>query len=107
MSGSFGEMGSLLKQAQEMQRELDRVRAELRVKTFEGSAGGGVVKIWVSGDRQVTKVEISSDVFKDGDKSMLEDLILAALRDGLGKATRLAEESVAKVTGGMKLPGLF
>ena len=74
MSGSFGEMGSLLKQAQEMQRELDRVRAELRVKTFEGSAGGGVVKIWVSGDRQVTKVELSPEVFKDGDKRMLEDV---------------------------------
>ncbi len=107
MSGSFGEMGSLLKQAQEMQRELDRVRAELRAKTFEGSAGGGVVKIWVTGDRQITKVEISPEVFKGGDRTLLEEMVLAALRDGIGKATRMAEESVAKVTGGMKLPGLF
>ena len=107
MSGSFGEMGSLLKQAQEMQRELDRVRAELRAKTFEGSAGGGVVKVWVTGDRQVTKVEIGKEVFKDGDKGLLEEMLLAALRDGIGKATRVAEESLAKVTGGMKLPGLF
>ena len=107
MSGSFGEMGSLLKQAQEMQRELDRVRAELRAKTFEGNAGGGAVKVWVSGDRQVTKVEISAEAFKDGDKSLMEELVLAALRDGIGKATRTAEESLAKVTGGMKLPGLF
>ncbi|HTF90211.1 MAG TPA: YbaB/EbfC family nucleoid-associated protein [Planctomycetota bacterium] len=107
MSGSFGEMGSLLKQAQEMQRELDRVRGELRAKTLEGSAGGGVVKVWVSGDRQVTKIEIAPEVIKDGDKKLLEDLVLAALRDGIGKATRLAEESLAKVTGGMNLPGLF
>jgi hypothetical protein len=107
MTGSFGEMGSLLKQAQEMQRELDRVRAELRAKTLEGTAGGGVVKVWVTGDRQVTRVEISPEVFRERDKALLEDLVLAALRDGIGKATRLAEESLAKVTGGMNLPGLF
>lgn len=107
MTGSFGEMGSLLKQAQEMQRELDRVRAELRARTFEGTAGGGVVKVWVTGDRQVTKVEIAPEVIKDGDKALIEELLLAALRDGIGRATRMAEESLAKVTGGMKLPGLF
>lgn len=107
MSGSFGEMGSLLKQAQQMQRELDRVRNELRNKTVEGTAGGGVVKVWVTGDRQVTRVEISAEAIKDGDKAMLEDLVLAALRDGIGRASRLADESLAKVTGGMNLPGLF
>ena len=107
MSGSFGEMGSLLKQAQEMQRELDRVRSELRAKLLEGSAGGGVVKVWVSGDRQVTRIEIAPELIKSGDKAMLEELVLAALRDGIGKATKLAEESLAKVTGGMNLPGLF
>jgi DNA-binding YbaB/EbfC family protein len=107
MTGSFGEMGSLLKQAQEMQRELDRVRNELRTRTFEGSAGGGVVKVWVTGDRQVTKVEIAKEVIQDGDKALIEEMLLAALRDGIGKATRLAEESLSKVTGGMKLPGLF
>ncbi len=107
MSGTFGEMGSLLKQAQEMQRELDRVRTELREKLFEGSAGGGVVKIWVTGDRQISKVEISPEVFAAGNKQVLEEMLLAALRDGIGRATRHAEESLAKVTGGMKLPGLF
>lgn len=107
MSGSFGEMGSLLKQAQQMQRELDRVRTELRNKTVEGTAGGGVVKVWVTGDRQVTRVEIAAEAIKDGDKAMLEDLVLAALRDGIGRASRLADESLAKVTGGMNLPGLF
>jgi DNA-binding YbaB/EbfC family protein len=90
-----------------MQRELDRVRAELRAKVLEGSAGGGVVKVWITGDRQVTKVEIAPEVIKDGDKNLIEEMVLAALRDGIGKATRLAEESMAKVTGGMNLPGLF
>jgi nucleoid-associated protein EbfC len=107
MTGSFGELGSLLKQAQEMQRELDRVRAELRSRTVEGIAGGGVVRVLVTGDRQVTKVEIAPDVFKGGDRQLLEELLLAALRDGIAKASRMAEESVGRVTGGVHLPGLF
>jgi DNA-binding YbaB/EbfC family protein len=107
MTGSFGEMGSLLKQAQQMQRDLDRVREELRSRTVEGSAGGGRVKVLVTGDRQVTRVEISPEVLAAGDKALLEDLILGALRDGIGKASRMAEESLGKVTGGIHLPGLF
>jgi len=107
MSGSFGEFGSLLKQAQQMQRELDRVREELRQRTVEGTAGGGAVRVLVTGDRQVTRVEISPEVLKDGDAALVEDLVLTALRDGIGKAAKLAEESLGRVTGGIHLPGLF
>ena len=107
MTGSFGEFGSLLKQAQEMQRELDRVRAELRNTTCEGTAGGGAVRVRVTGDRQVTKVEISQELLEQGDKALLEDLILGALRDGTEKAGKLAREAMGKVTGGVNLPGLF
>ena len=107
MTGSFGELGSLLKQAQQMQRDLDRVREELRQKTVEGSAGGGAVKVLVTGDRQVTKVEIAAELLSKPDKQMLEDLLLAALRDGISKATRLSNESLGRVTGGISLPGLF
>lgn len=107
MTGSFGEFGSLLKQAQQMQRELDRVREELRRTTVEGSAGGGAVRVLVTGDRQVAKVEIAPAVLAEGDAAMLEDLILSALRDGTAKASKLAEEALGKVTGGVSLPGLF
>jgi len=107
MTGSFGEMGSLLKQAQQMQRDLDRVREELRSRTVEGTAGGGMVKVLVTGDRQVTRVEISAQALASGDKALLEDLILGAMRDGIGKASRMAEEALGKVTGGINLPGLF
>ncbi len=107
MTGSFGEFGSLLKQAQQMQRELDRVREELRRTTVEGSAGGGAVRVLVTGDRQVTKVEIAPEVLSAGDATMIEDLILTALRDGTAKAGKLAEEALGKVTGGVSLPGLF
>ena len=107
MSSSFGEFGSLLKQAQEMQRELDRVREELRQRTVEGTAGGGAVRVLVTGDRQVTKIEIAPSVLEGKDPALVEDLVLSALRDGIGKASKLAEESLGRVTGGIHLPGLF
>jgi DNA-binding YbaB/EbfC family protein len=107
MTSSFGEFGSLLKQAQQMQRELDRVREQLRETTCEGSAGGGAVRVLVTGDRQVTRVEISDEVLASGDKGLIEDLILSALRDGGEKAGKLAREAIGKVTGGVNLPGLY
>jgi hypothetical protein len=100
-------MGNLLRQAQEMQRELDRVREELRTTVVEGNAGAGAVRVEVTGDRRVIKVELSDEAASSNDKAALEDLILAALRDGIQKAATLAEERVAGVTGGMQLPGLF
>lgn len=105
MSGSFGELGSLLKQAQQMQRDLDKVREELRNMTVEGVARG--VTVQVAGDRQVVKVEISDELMQNGDKRVIEDLLLLALRDGVTKASKLAEEKMGKVTGGVNLPGLF
>lgn len=107
MTGSFGEMGSLLKQAQQMQRDLDKVREELKTRTVEGSAGGGAVRVQVSGDRNVVKVELAPELLARPDKALLEDLLLAALRDGMGKAGRMQAEALAKVTGGIQLPGLF
>ena len=107
MSGSFGELGSLLKQAQKMQRDLDKAREELKHTTVEGMAGAGAVRVQVTGDRQVTKIEISPETLKTCDKEALEDLILAALRDGIGRASKLSEETMGKVTGGVNLPGLF
>lgn len=107
MSGSLGDMGSLLRQAQQMQRELDRVREELRRSVVEGTSGGGAVRVEITGDRRVQSVQISDEAFAGQDKALLEDLLLAALRDGLTKAEALAEESMGRVTGGMNLPGLF
>ncbi len=107
MTGSFGELGSLLKQAQQMQRDLDRVKEELRSKTVEGTSGGGAVTVQITGDRQVVKVEIAQALLDRPDKHMLEDLVLAALRDGIAKATKMSNESLGRITGGINLPGLF
>ena len=106
MSG-LGDMGNLLKQAQMMQRELDRVQSELAEARVEGTAGGGAVRVVVTGEGDVAEVEISQDTVEAGDKDMLEDLVLAALRDGLTRASDLRKERMSKVTGGLNLPGMF
>src|SRR5215510_6821477 len=100
MSGAFGELGSLLKQAQQMQRDLDKVRDELKSRTVEGTAGGGAVKVTVTGDRKVNKVEIDAELLAKPDKALLEDLLLIALRDGLGRAEKMSAEALGRVTGG-------
>jgi nucleoid-associated protein EbfC len=106
MSG-LGDMGNLLKQAQKMQQELDRVQSELAAARVQGVAGGGAVRVAVDGEGQVVEVRISQEVLATGDKDMLEDLLLAALRDGIGRAAELRKEQMSKVTGGLHLPGLF
>jgi nucleoid-associated protein EbfC len=106
MSGTFGDMGNLLKQAQQMQRELDRAREELREARVEGTSGGGAVKVEVTGEGQVNRISIRKDA-ASGDAAMLEDLVLAAVRDGITKANALRDERMARVSGGLNLPGLF
>jgi DNA-binding YbaB/EbfC family protein len=106
MSGAFGDMGNLLKQAQEMQRELDRAREELRSARVEGSAGGGVVRVECSGDGQVLSVRIAPEAAQ-GDVALLEDLVLAAARDAIARAGALREERLGRVTGGLNLPGIL
>jgi DNA-binding YbaB/EbfC family protein len=107
MSGAFGEMGNLLRQAQQMQRELDRAREELRAATVEGTSGGGGVRIELDGEGQVNRVAIRPDIVAAGNASALEELVLAAVRDGLEKARVLREERLARVTGGLNLPGIL
>ena len=107
MSGSFGEMGNLLKQAQKMQKAMDEAREELRTTTVEGSSGGGVVRTSVRGDGQVEGIEISEEALGQGDRALLEELVLAAVRDGIERANRLSAERLSKVTGGLNFPGLM
>jgi DNA-binding YbaB/EbfC family protein len=107
MSGTFGEMGNLLKQAQQMQRELDRAREEITKMRVEGTAGGGVVRAEVSGDGMLLKLHIQPDLLASGDAAIVEETVLAAVRDGLQRATTMRDERMAKVTGGLNLPGIL
>ena len=102
---SIGGMGNLLKQAQEMQARMAKIQEELGQKTVEGSAGGGMVQVTVNGQFNLTVVQIEASVIKADEKEMLEDLILAAVNDGMRKAREMASAEMAKLTGGFKIPG--
>jgi DNA-binding YbaB/EbfC family protein len=104
---NIGAMGNLLKQAQEMQARMAKVQDELAHKTVQGSAGGGMVEATVNGQFNVTAIKIEPSVINPDEKEMLEDLILAAINDGVRKARELVSSEMSKLTGGLKIPGMM
>ena len=105
--GGMGNMGAMMKQAQKMQVELARAQEEIKDMTFEASAGGGMVTAVVSGSNELKSIAIDKTVVDPNDVDMLQDLILAAVNDGLKKAKAMMEAEMGQVTGGIKVPGLF
>ena len=99
-------MGNLQRMAQQMQQEMLRIQGELEAMTIDGSAGGGVVKAVVTGKQELVSVTIDPSAVDPGDVDMLQDLIVAAINDALGASRKLAEEKMAAVTGGLRIPGL-
>ncbi len=104
---SIGGMGNILKQAQEMQARMAKVQEDLANMTVQGSAGGGMVQVTVNGQFNLTALKIEAAAINAEEKDMLEDLILAAVNDGMRKARELASAEMAKLTGGLKIPGLM
>jgi DNA-binding YbaB/EbfC family protein len=96
-----------MKQAQEMQAKMAKIQEELANTVFEQSSGGGMVTVKMNGQQEVLGIQIDPEVFNDGDKEMLEDLIVAALNEARQKAADIAKERMAALTGGMNIPGLF
>jgi DNA-binding YbaB/EbfC family protein len=96
--------GNLAKMAAQMQAEMARVQAELDELTLEGTAGGGAVAAVVNGRQELVSLRIDPEVVDADDVEMLQDLVTAAVNDGLRLAKQTAEEKMARVTGGMKLP---
>jgi|JI10StandDraft_1071094.scaffolds.fasta_scaffold1645905_1 DNA-binding YbaB/EbfC family protein len=107
MKGFQGGMAQLMKQANQMQTRMKKAQEEMATRTFEGSAGGGAVKTVVTGDNQIKSIVINPDVIKSGDVEMLQDLVLAAVNDGLKVAKETSAKEMEKITGGMNIPGMF
>lgn len=103
----FGNIGNLMKQAQAMQEQLAKVQEQAAAKTVDGTAGGGMVTVTVSGAMQVMGVKIDPEVMKSGDAEMLQDLVTAAVNDALRKARDMMTEEMKAVTGGLRIPGMF
>jgi DNA-binding YbaB/EbfC family protein len=106
MAAGFGDMQSLLKQAQDMQRRMQETQQALAAQTLEGTAGGGVVKACVNGNQELQSIQIDRAAVDPDDVETLEDLVTVAVRQALAAAKQLREQETAKVTGGMNLPGM-
>jgi len=94
----------LLKQAQKLQAKIAEIQKDLAGKTVEVTAGGGMVTVTVSGTQEIMKIKIDPAVVNSGDVEMLEDLIVAAVNEGLRKARELATDEMSRVTGGLGIP---
>ena len=97
---------NFLRQAQQLQARLAKAQEELEAATVEGSAGGGVVRAVVTGKLKVQEVHIDPDAVDPDEVQMLEELVLAAVNEGLQKAQDLAQQKMGALTGGLKIPGL-
>jgi DNA-binding YbaB/EbfC family protein len=94
----------IMQQAQQMQGKLQQMQEELQHRTVNGSAGGGMVTVEADGRGQVKRVKIDPSLAGQTDMELLEDLVVVAVNDAQKKATELAQEEMAKLTGGMNLP---
>jgi DNA-binding YbaB/EbfC family protein len=100
-------IGKLMKQAQEMQQKMQKIQQELAEKEVEASSGGGMVTVKMNGQQEVLGIQIDPEVFNDGDKEMLEDLVVAAVNEARRLVLELTQQEMGKLTGGLPMPGLF
>ena len=100
------DMNKMMKQVAKMQAELAKAQEQLAEETVEGSAGGGIVKIQLSGQGEVTGVKIDPSAMDPDDPSLLEDLILAAFTEAARNQQALQAERLGGLTGGLGIPGL-
>ena len=104
--GGGGDLGQMMKQMQKMQADMAAAQDALATETVEGSAGGGVVKVVVTGAGEVQSVRIAAEVVDPDDVEMLEDLVLAAVGDGLRRAQQLQADRLGGLAGGLDFGGL-
>jgi nucleoid-associated protein EbfC len=96
-----------LRQIQELQAKLVKAQEELGNTTVEVTAGGGAIKIVINGHQQFQSINISPEVVNPDDVDFLQDIVLAACNEAVQKSQEMAAQNMSKLTGGMKIPGLF
>ena len=104
---NIGNMGNIMNQAKKMQERLASVQEEMALKTIDGSAGGGMVTVTANGRQEIISLKIEPEVVNPEDIEMLQDLVQAAVNDALRKSQEMVQQEMSKITGGLKIPGLF
>jgi DNA-binding YbaB/EbfC family protein len=94
----------MMKQAQQMQEKLQK---QMEATIVDATAGGGMVSVKMNGQKQLLSIQIDPEVFTGGDKDMLQDLIVAAVNEGIRKVDDVMQSQLGSLTGGLKIPGLF
>jgi nucleoid-associated protein EbfC len=109
LGGGLGnlDLGALLGQVQNMQQQMADAQEQARATVLTGTSGGGKVRVTVTGGGEFTGISIDPSIVDPGEVDLLEDLILAALRDGASQVAALSEQSLGSITGGMGLGGLL
>jgi DNA-binding YbaB/EbfC family protein len=101
-------LGDIMRQAQKLQSEIQKIQEELEDRTVEASAGGGMVTVVANGKQDIVSIKIDPEVVSKDDVEMLEDLIVAAVNESRKRAQELVMGEISKVTGGLGIPpGLF
>jgi nucleoid-associated protein EbfC len=98
--------GNIMKQAKKMQERMARLQQELEMKTVDASSGGGMVSVVVNGKFEIVSLKIEKDVVNAEDVEMLQDLVMAAVNEGVRKAQEMTAAEMSKITGGLNIPGL-
>jgi DNA-binding YbaB/EbfC family protein len=102
MAKGFGDMGQLMKQAQQMMKQREKIMDELKDRVVDASAGGGMVTAYVNGAQELMKLTLEPEVVDPDDKEMLEDLVVAAVNEAIRESKKLSEKEMGKLAG---LPG--
>ena len=100
-------MKFLMKQAQDMQKKMEAIKGELAQKEIKVTSGGGMVELVINGQQEIKEIHIEPDIIDPEDKEMLEDLVLAAVNEGIRQSKEMVNEEMSKLTGGLNLPGMF
>jgi len=104
--GGQASMQKQMQQMQVMQRKMEEMQAELEQKEVTATAGGGAVSVIVNGKKELTKIELKPEVVDPDDVEMLQDLIIAAVNEGLRQIEEISSNEMSKLTGGLGIPGL-
>lgn len=100
-------MGSMLKQAQKMQEEMEKTQEELKNKEYTTTVGGGALEVVMTGDKVIKSIKLKPEIVDPDDVEMLEDLIVSGINEVIRTVEAEAEEKMSQISGGLNLPGLF
>ena len=105
--GGAGNMQKQLAQMQQMQRQMEQMQAELEEKEITTTSGGGAVSVTVNGKKEIVSLTLDKDVVDPDDVEMLQDLIMAAVNEGMRQIDEISNAEMGKLTGGLNIPGLM